>query len=172
MASLKFTAPIQIVGINPYVLVSARRAAKLKPGWRKPMPVLVRVNGKPEQPWAINMMPVGDGSFRLYLHGTVRKASGTGVGDRVQVEVQFDSGYKNGPQHPMPSWFRNALRENEVARKNWEELTPSRKKEVLRYFASLKSPEARERNLQKALRVLGGASERFMARSWSQCSGA
>ena len=167
MASLKFTAPIQIVGINPYVLVSARRAAKLKPGWRKPMPVLVRVNGKPEQPWSINMMPVGDGSFRLYLHGRVRKASGTAVGDRVQVGVQFDSGYKNGPQHPMPPWLRRALREYDVASKNWEKLSPSRKKEILRYFASLKSPEAKERNLQKALRVLEGASERFMARSWN-----
>src|SRR5581483_3525268 len=105
--------------------------------------------------------------FRLYLHGRVRKASGTAVGDRVQVEVQFDSGYKNGPEHSMPAWFRNALRENAVANKNWKKLIPSRKKAVLRYFASLKSPEARERNLQKALRVLGGDSERFMARSWN-----
>lgn len=71
MTNLKFTARIEIVGVNPFVLV-ARRASKLKPGWRKAMPVLVRVNGKPEQPWSINMMPVGDGSFRLYLHGTVR----------------------------------------------------------------------------------------------------
>ena len=167
MASLKFTAPIHIVGINPYVLVSVRRAAKLKPGWRKPMPVLVRVNGKPERPWPINMMPVGDGSFRLYLHGTVRKASDTRVGDRVQVEVQFDSGYVNGPQHAMPAWFRTALKSNPEAAKNWEALIPSRKKEILRYFAGLKSKEARERNLQRALRVLGGATERFMARSWS-----
>jgi hypothetical protein len=131
------------------------------------MPVLVRVDGHPQTPWPINMMPVGNGSFRLYLHGTVRKASGTGVGDRVWVEVQFDSKYRNGPQHSMPAWFRNRLRENDVARENWEKLTPSRKKEILRHFASLKSPDARERNLQRALRVLGGASVRFMARSWN-----
>ena len=168
MASLKFTAAIEIVGINPYVLVNARRAAKLKPCWRKPMPVLVRVNGQPEEPWSINMMPVGDGSFRLYLHETVRKASRTGVGDQVRVEVQFDSTYKNGPQHSMPHWFRTALKSNPVAARNWERLIPSRKKEILRYFASLKSAAARERNLQKALTVLSGASERFMARSWSE----
>lgn len=167
MATLNFAARIQIVGVNPFVLVSARRASKVKPGWRKPIPVLVRVNGKPEEPWSINMMPVGDGSYRLYLHGTVRKASGTGVGDRVQVEVQFDSGYKNGPQYAMPAWFRTALKSNPGAAKNWEALIPSRKKEILRYFAGLKSKEARERNLQRALHVLGGATERFMARSWS-----
>ncbi len=167
MAPLRFAAPIEIVGINPYVLVSARRAAKLKSGWRKPMPVLVRVNGKPEQSWPINMMPLGDGSFRLYLHETVRRACGKGVGDRVRVEVQFNSTYKNGPQHSMPRWFRAALKSNAVASRNWERLIPSRKKEILRYFSALKSSEARERNLVRALRALSGEPTRFMARSWT-----
>lgn len=167
MARLKFKATVEIIGINPFVLVSAQRASKLKPDWRKPMPVLIRVNGQPMQPWPINMMPVGDGSFRLYLHETVRKVSRTGVGDQVRVEVRFDSTYKNGPQHSMPGWFWTALKSNPVAARNWERLIPSRKKEILRYFAALKSAEARERNLQKALTVLSGASGRFMARSWS-----
>lgn len=165
--TLFFRALIKIIGVNPYVLVSAKRAAELKPGWRKPMPVLVRIKGKPEQFSRINMMPIGDGSFRLYLNGVIRKASGTGVGDRVEVEVRLDSEYRSGPAHPMPSWFRTALRKNLLARKNWEGLIPSRKKEILRYFASLKSPEARERNLARALRALSGAPARFMARSWS-----
>jgi hypothetical protein len=69
MATVKFSARIDIAGVNPFVLITARRASKLKPGWRKPMPVLIRVNGKPEQPWPINMMPVGDGSFRLSARG-------------------------------------------------------------------------------------------------------
>lgn len=168
MALLSFAARIEIFGINPYVLVSARRAAKLQSGWRKPMPVLVRVNGKPERPWPINMMPIGDGSFRLYLHATVRKVSGTGVRDRVRVEVQFNSAYQNGPQHPMPTWFRTALKLNPAAAKNWKALIPSRKKEILRYFAQLKSEEARERNLERALTVLSGIPGRFMARDWNR----
>ena len=167
MVSLRFKAPIKIHGINPYVMVSARRASELKPNWRKPMPVIVRINGKPDEPWLINMMPVGDGSFRLYLHETVRKASNTGVGDRVEAEVRFDAKYRSGPAHPTPAWFRDALRKNPIAKKNWEELIPSRKKEILRYFAGLKSAEARERNLARAMRVLCGTPERFMARSWS-----
>lgn len=158
---------IKIHGVNPYLLVSATRAAKLKPHWRKPMPVLVRIDGKPEEAWSINMMPVGDGNFRLYLHEKVRKASSTGVGDRVEVEVRFDGKYKGGPAHPMPVWFRAALGKNSVARKNWEALIPSRKKEILRYFSGLKSAEPHERNLARALRVLSGKPERFMARSWS-----
>jgi hypothetical protein len=167
MATLRFKAVMKIHGINPFVSVSATRASQLKPGWRKPMPVLVRINGKPDEPRPINMMPVGDGSFRLYLDGQVRKASGTDVGDRVNVEVRFDAKYKGGPAHPMPGWFRTALRKNPVAKKNWNALNPSRKKEVLRYFSFLKSAEARERNLARALRVLLGEPARFMARSWN-----
>lgn len=165
---LRFTATIKIRGINPYISVSAMRARCIKPNWRKPMPVLLRVNDKPEKPWRINMMPAGDGSFYLYLHGNVRKASGTQVGDRASVEISFDARYRNGPMHPMPSLFKQALSKMPAAAKNWQALSPSRKKEVLRYFAQLKSSEAQARNLERALHVLSGKQGRFMGRLWSQ----
>lgn len=165
---VRFTAIIRIRGINPYVEVSARRAGRLQEGWRKPMPVWVRIDGKPERkPWRINMMPTGKGSFYLYLHNSVREAAGTRVGDRVQVELDFDRTYRNGPLHPMPRWFSAALRSAPRARLNWSRLTPSRRKEVLRYLARLKSEEARQRNLARAITVLSGTAGRFMARSWS-----
>jgi len=166
MAVLRFTSLIKIREGNPYILVTPTQAKSIKPGWRKPLPVLVRINGKPATPWRINMMPVGDGSFYLYLHGDVRRASGTKVGDRVRAEIGFDARYRNGPQHPVPLWFKAALQKNPQALKNWEALIPSRKKEILRYFSWLKSPEARERNLERALHVLSGKKGRFMARAW------
>src|SRR5712691_6952494 len=168
MAALRFRSVVGIREPNPYILVTAAQAKSIKPGWLKPLPVLVRINGKPAVPWRINMMPVGDGSFYLYLHGDMRKASGTKVGDRVRVEVGFDAKYRNGPQHPVPSWFNAALRKSPRALKNWEALIPSRKKEILRYFARLKSPEARARNLERALHVLSGRKGRFMARAWDR----
>jgi hypothetical protein len=170
MTTSAFTAAIRSRGINPYILVSAFRANAIKPGWRKPLPVLVRINGKPENAWPINMMPVGNGSFYLYLHGDIRKASGTAVGQRVRVEIDFDASYRNGPQHPMPQWFKQALIENPHAMKNWKALIPSRKKEILRYFSRLRSPDARARNLSKALHVLSGEVGRFMARTWKNGS--
>jgi hypothetical protein len=170
MTTSSFTAVIKIKGVNPFLLVSASRANTIKPGWRKPLPVLVRINGKPAKAWRINMMPVGDGSFYLYLHGDVRKASGTAVGDRVRAEVKFDPSYRNGPEHPMPSWFRQGLAGNPQAMKNWKALTPSRKKEILRYFARLNSPEARARNLARALQTLSGETGRFMGRGWKNGS--
>jgi hypothetical protein len=165
-----FAAVMKLRDSNPYVLVSAVRANTIKSDWRRPMPVLVRINGKPERQWRINMMPVGNGAFYLYLHADVRRASQTSVGDRVRVEVEFDSSYRNGPQHSMPIWFRRGLMVNRPAKKNWLALTPSRKKEILRYFSRLKSPDARARNLARALRVLAGAAGRFMGRRWADGS--
>lgn len=165
--SLRFRSVIELNNINPYVLVSARRAQQIQKGWRKPLPVRVRVNGKPERPWRINLMPVGDGSFYLYLHGDVRKASGTKVGDSITVELAFDDEYRSGPAHPMPAWFRKALERNRRAKGTWSELIPSRKKEILRYFSRLKGPEAQVRNLRRAMHILSGGEGRFLGRSWN-----
>ena len=110
--STTFNAIMKIRGINPFILVSARRANAIKPGWRKPLPVLVRLNGKPAKACRINMMPVGNGSFYLYLHGDIRKASGTAVGDRVRRR-ELLIGYFRGWSRPFfpvfgpPRWSSN-----------------------------------------------------------------
>lgn len=166
MTKLRFTQVIEIRDGNPYVLVSKDQAEQLQDNWHKPMPITLQVNGKPDSPWHINMMPVGDGSFYLYLHGDVRKASQTKVGDTVEVRIAFDEQYRNGPLHPMPDWFDDALRTNKIAQKNWSNLPPSRQKEVLRYFSWLKSDEAKQRNLDTVMVVLSGKAGRFMARDW------
>jgi hypothetical protein len=167
VTTLRFRSRIGLNKINPYVLVDAKRAARLRRNWRKAMPVRVQVNGKPEAPWRINLMPVGDGTFYLYLHEQVRKAAGVDVGDLVRLSLDFDEDYKAGPTHAMPSWFGDELDRNPRAKRGWEDLTPSRRKEILRYFSGLKSPQAQQRNTRKALHVLGGGKARFMARSWN-----
>lgn len=166
--ALHFRARIGIKGINPYVLVSARRAAQLQGGWRRPLPVRVQINERPRVPWRINLMPVGDGSFYLYLHGQVRTSSGTAVGDVVRVALAFDREYRGGPPRAMPSSFSAGLRGNPRARRGWNALSPSRQKELLRYFNGLKTVAARQRNLERALWVLAGGKGRFMARSWNE----
>ena len=98
MKALHFTSIMDIRDGNPYILVSQEQAITLKPNWKKPMPVLIKINGKPDTPWKINMMPVGNGSFYLYLHGDVRRASGTKVGDSVRVDIIFDETYRKGPR--------------------------------------------------------------------------
>ena len=166
-AALTFSARIKLKGINPYVLVSAARSRRIRPDWKKPMPVLVQVNGRPEPAWPINMMPAGDGSFFLYLDRIVHAASSTCVGDLGEVSIAFDAHYRSGPQHELPPAFASGLDANSAAKMRWESLSPSLRKEVLRYLASLKTDGARQRNVERAIRVLGGAKERFLARDWN-----
>lgn len=164
---MQFRAKIERRGINPFVMVSAARARRIKPGWKKPLPVLVQVNGQPEPAWRVNMMPAGDGRFYLYLDGVVRKASGTDVGDTVDVSVLFDPDYRSGPQDDMPPELAARLDEDAGVRDRWDSLPPNLRKEVLRYLANLKSDAARERNIDRAIAVLGGAKARFLARDWN-----
>ena len=168
--SVSFNTVIEIRGVNPFVGVRSSQADTLMPGWRKPLPVLLRINGDSATAWRTNMMPDGKGNFYLYLHGNMRKASGTKVGDRVHVEIEFDDAYRNGPQDPMPSWFRQALNVNAQAKKNWRALIPSRKKEIIRYLSRLVSADARMRNQTQALHVLSGQDGRFMGRAWKNGS--
>ena len=164
---MEFRAKIERKGINPYVLVSAARARRIKAGWNKPLPVLVQVNGQPDPAWRVNMMPAGDGSFYLYLDGIVRKASGTDVGDIVEVSLAFDPAYRSGPQDEMLPEFAARLDEDAGIKARWDGLAPSLQKEILRYLANLKSDAARRRNIDRAIGVLGGAKARFLARDWN-----
>jgi hypothetical protein len=164
---MEFRAKIERKGINPYVLVSAARARRINAGWKKPLPVLVQVNGQPDPAWRVNMMPAGDGSFYLYLDGVVRKASGADVGDTVDVSLAFDPAYRSGPQDEMLPEFAARLDEDAGAKARWDGLQPSLQKEILRYLANLKSDAARQRNIDRAIGVLGGAKARFLARDWN-----
>ncbi|KTE36851.1 hypothetical protein ATE68_01565 [Sphingopyxis sp. H038] len=113
------------------------------------------------------MMPAGDGSFYLYLDGVVRKASGADVGDTVDVSLAFDPAYRSGPQDEMLPEFAARLDEDAGAKARWDGLQPSLQKEILRYLANLKSDAARQRNIDRAIGVLGGAKARFLARDWN-----
>ena len=106
--TLRFRAGIELNGINPYVRVRADQAAKLKSNSRRPMPVRVKIDGKPDAPWRVNLMPVGDGDFYLYLHGSVRKASATSVATWSASRLGFDDEYTGGPgpSHARLVWRR------------------------------------------------------------------
>lgn len=166
MHEIEFQATIELRGHNPYIAVLAEQAAAIAPGWRRPIPVLVQLNGGPTPPWRINMMPVGDGSFYLYLDNRIRKPTGTAVGDEVTVTLGFDAHYRAGPVQDVPDDLAALLSGNIAAATNWEKLPPSRKKEVLRYLDRLQSPSARLSNLDRLLNVLEGQEARYLARQW------
>lgn len=165
MAAVRFTQRIELRGINPYLLVSAKLAQQLRPGWRKPLPVRVTINEKPRSPARVNLMPAGDGSFYMYLNGPLREVSGTAVGDRVTARVSFDARYRGGPTHAVPPSLELGLRARPKLARAWERLTPSRRKEILRYLAGLRTAAARERNIVKLLATLARPDQEFLGRA-------
>jgi len=164
LAAVRFTQRIALRGINPYLRLSAELAQELKPGWRKPLPVRVTINGRPRSAARVNLMPVGDGGFYLYLNGPLREASGTAVGDRVTARVAFDASYRGGPSHAAPPSLVRGLRARPDAAQAWVALPPSRRKEILRYLAGLRTEAARERNVAKLLTVLTQPRREFLGR--------
>jgi uncharacterized protein YdeI (YjbR/CyaY-like superfamily) len=81
----------------------------------------------------------------------MRKGAGVGVGDIVRILLEYDPDPRS---EPTPDLFNLALDRDEAARAAWKALIPSRRREILRYLNSLKSPEAIRRNVEKVLKKI------------------
>ncbi len=152
----RFTAVIQITGINPYVTVPVKisRPFQIK-GF---IPVKIKVNN---HPFLANLVPVGGHRHRLYLHGVMRKRAKADVGNRVVIELVHDPKPR---VEPMPPLLIKVLKTNASAYQNWKSLSPSRKKEINRYMNRLKSEEAVKRTFSKIVKYLTGKGDWFNSR--------
>jgi len=142
-----FSAKIQIIGVNPYVLLPSRVLKYLfqKAGKNKgALPVQLKVGGKD----FIQNLVKYSGKWRLYLNGPMRKAAGKDVGDTIEIQIDFDPQPRTTPIHPK---LKKAFKENSTAKKAFEKLSPSRQKEILRYINFLKSEESVDKNVQRAI---------------------
>ena len=154
-----FTATIQIIGINPYVLLPPHLLQKIMKEANKdrgPIPVKVNLNGKAFPQTLVKY----SGEWRLYLNTPMRQHAGKDVGDCIKLEVVYDAGERT---IPFPPRLKQALMADPEAQARFTELPPSRQKEILRYLGSLKSEAAIEKNIARALAFLKG-KERFIGR--------
>jgi uncharacterized protein YdeI (YjbR/CyaY-like superfamily) len=156
---LQYKAKISIIGVNPYVLIPAtilkaifKQANKDKGA----IPVRGKLNGHAY----IQTLVKYSGKWRLYLNTPMRKAAKKDVGDTIKVEIEFDPAERIIPIHPK---FLKALQSNKKAKENFENLSPSRQKEIVRYISFLKSEEALDRNITRAIGFLSGKG-RFVGR--------
>ena len=154
-----FSIKIQIIGVNPYVLLPSpilkyifQKAGKDKGA----IPVQLKIAGK----HFIQNLVKYNGKWRLYLNGPMRKAAAKDVGDTIEIQIDFDHKPRATPIHPK---LKKALKENPDAKKAFEKLSPSRQKEILRYISFLKSEESVDRNVQRAIAHLT-SSKAFIGR--------
>ena len=82
-------------------------------------------------------------------------------GEVVDVTIDFDPTDRTIKPHPK---LLNALKENPAAKKVFDNLSPSRQKEIARYISFLKTSDSVDRNVTRAISFLLG-KERFVGRS-------
>ena len=154
-----FTATIQIIGINPYVLLPAAILDYLLRQYGKPkgqVPVKLLIN-KTE---FIQTLVKYAGEWRLYLNTPMRKIAGKDVGDKITISIDYGPEERKTPIHPK---LQAALQKNRAAKQKFDSLTASRQKEIARYINTLKSEESVDKNIKRAIGFLL-EKERFIGR--------
>lgn len=151
----KFSAKIYKIGINPVVdppddvlEVLFEQTGRSK----GPIPVSGRLDGAD----FIQTLVKYQGVWRLYINGEMLKASGLKSGDMAKVEIEFDP---HPRLVPMPRQLKTAFGQNKQANDAFASLSPSRRKEILRYLGSLKTVESLERNVENVIRQLAGETK-------------
>src|SRR5688572_13427127 len=154
-----FTAEIFKIGINPYVIPPAPVLQSLfqEAGKEKgPIPVMILLNKTTFQQTLVRYA----GEWRLYLNNPMRLALQKDVGDTIEGSIAFDPVPRSIAMHPK---LKLALQKNKRAKSAFEGLIPSYQKEIVRYISHLKTEEAVEKNVAKAIQHLLG-KQRFIGR--------
>jgi len=82
------------------------------------------------------------------------------IGETIAVAIAYDAADRS--IRPHPRWVK-ALKANTAAKKTFDQLPPSRQKEIVRNIAGLKTEESIDRNIQRAIAFLNG-NGRFAGR--------
>jgi Bacteriocin-protection, YdeI or OmpD-Associated/Domain of unknown function (DUF1905) len=155
----KFKAKIQIVGVNPFVFVPDKILQSIfkKAGKdRGTIPIKGTLNGSPYKQTLVKY----SGAWRLYINTTMLKNSPKRIGEKINLMVEYDSELRIILPHPR---FIKALKQNKEAQTTFDKLSASRRLEIVRYLANLKTEETLEKNITRAINFLLG-KERFVGR--------
>ncbi|MCC6724489.1 MAG: YdeI/OmpD-associated family protein [Saprospiraceae bacterium] len=154
-----FKANLDIIGINPFVFLPEEVLAALlaQAGQHKgKVPIKGTINGKPYRQTLVKYA----GAWRLYINMAMLKDSPKRVGKEIAVGIEYDPEDRSIAMHPR---LAAALAETPAAKAVFEQLSPSRQHEIVRYIAHLKSEESVEKNVAKAIAFLLGQG-RFAGR--------
>lgn len=155
----KFSAQIEIIGINPFVYLpdDVLQSIFIQANKdRGKIPVTIKIEGHEFTQTLIKY----SGHWRLYLNTPMRKAAHKEVGDTVTIEIRYDPKERTIPPHPK---FIEALNQNQEAKDAYDNLRPSLQLEIVRYLSFLKTEESIDRNVTRAVNFLLG-KQRFIGR--------
>jgi hypothetical protein len=143
-----FKAKIYKVGINPCVKVPHRITKTMKPekGY-------IAIKGKIENhSFKQTLVPIKGEPYRLYVNAPMLKGANVKLGQTVGFSIEQNFSTKSR-EFPMISMFKKELNKHSLY-PEFKKLTPSRQKDILKYLNYLKSEEALQRNIKKAIAQL------------------
>lgn len=155
----KFKAKIGLIGINPFVFVPTKILTQIfmQAGKDKGyIPVCGTVNKEPY----IQTLVKYKGEWRLYINTSMLKNAPKRIGEEIEITIELDSSERTLTPHPQ---LIAALVENKKAKSVFDNLSPSRQKEIIRYISFLKSEESINKNIEKAIGFLNGKNH-FLGR--------
>ncbi len=158
-SGISFTAKIDIIGINPFVFLPKEVLDAVFTEAKKDkgkIPVTMTIDGHAFAQTLIKY----SGHWRLYLNTPMRKAAGKEVGDAANFTIAYDPKPREVAMHPK---LAAALKDHKQAKDVFDQLPPSRQREIVRYISFLKTAESVDRNVSKAIGFLMG-NERFIGR--------
>ncbi len=148
----KFSAEIDLIGINPFVylpdhvLTFIFKQAKKDKG---PIRVKGTINRKPYTQTLVKYR----GAWRLYINTSMLKNSPKRIGETIEITIEFDRAEREISMNPK---LEEALNKNPVAKKVFDSIASSRRLEIVRYISLLKSEESVDKNVVKAIDFLLG----------------
>lgn len=157
MKNNHFKARLEIIGINPFVFLPEEILNEIfeKSGKNKsPIPVKGFVN---DVEFTQNLMKYL-GKWRLYINLKMLKNSPKRIGEMLDISIEFDNALRTNIIHPD---LEKAINENPAALKNFENLTLSRRSELIRYINNLKTETAIQKNIAKIISYLKGERDFF-----------
>ncbi len=109
------------------------------------IPVVGTINGHPLR---ATMVPAGGGRHRILLNAEVRGALQVRVGDTVSFMLQRDT---TSREVPVPDDLAAALDSVAGARRAFDALAPSHRKEILVWINDAVRPDTRARRIARAV---------------------
>jgi hypothetical protein len=111
--------------------------------------------------------PDGKGSHWFKVDETIREATGTDVGDTVDLVIEPT---KEWPEPEVPEDLKSALAANPQAQTVWMDITPMARWDWIRWIGGTKQPETRKRRIETALSKFQAGMRRPCCFNRSQCT--
>jgi hypothetical protein len=144
---ITFTAPL-LLAKKTATGIQVPDAIVTQLGNSKRPPVKVTINGYTYP----NTIAVMNGVYMLSVSAAVREKANIKSGDLVKVTLELDTTIR---EVAIPEDFKRALDKHPPAKQQFEKLSNSNKKRYIILIEQAKTPETKNRRIEKAIQELG-----------------